>query len=177
MNAEDFKSLGDVVDVTLWDSSFIQFRDHLEFLALRPESRRRTRRCETFTLGNEAGEEVDMLRVFCEFGIRAVGTEINPKSDIAPADQRPSRAAATKQPAVPDDLVFLVEATLCVVIQLKRDFDQKDMDPFFANCCAHMAWPFWRQHVFDVVARSKLPQVPLPIFTPPMQPKKKSKSA
>jgi hypothetical protein len=176
MNAEEFRALGPVVDVSLWNSSFVQYRDHLEFLSLRPEARRVVRRCESYVLGNSInGHEKPMLRVFCEFGIRAFGDEVNPKSEPTPSDVVQGRAADASA-AETDDLVFHIEATLVVLFELRRDFEKKDMDLFFVNCCTHMAWPFWRQHVFDVVKRANLPDVPIPIFCPPAKGKQKKKS-
>jgi hypothetical protein len=29
----------------------------------------------------------------------------------------------------------------------------------------HNVWPFWRQHVFDVVGRARLPHITVPLFS------------
>src|SRR3546814_7740026 len=52
-----------------------------------------------------------------------------------------------------------IEAEFVVVYEVLDDIDETSI-PQFANFNAvHNVWPFWRQHVFDIVQRARLPQI------------------
>jgi len=154
MNAEELKKFARIRDVVLWESNFIQPNDYLEFESLKPQSRHRLDRCETYTLEERDGADArTMLRAYCEFAIRAVGVNGTDASKDSGSSE-----------SVP--VLFQIEATFALVFETKKEFDKKEADSFFMQSCTHICWPFWRQHVFDTLKRASLPMLSVPIHCP-----------
>lgn len=158
MNAEELKSLAHIRDVVLSGSAFVQPRDYLEYLSLHPQSRQRLDRCEVYRLVDDKGKETPMMRAICEYAIRAVGGVRHAGAD--PIDEESAKA-------VP--VLFQIEASFALVYELKQDFAQEQIDTFFKRSCLHVCWPFWRQHVFDILKRASLPLISVPLMCPPVE--------
>ena len=60
---------------------------------------------------------------------------------------------------------FIVEADFLVNYEMKSEIDPECIKAFADNNSVHNVWPFWRQHVFDVVARARLPQLEVPLYS------------
>lgn len=58
-----------------------------------------------------------------------------------------------------------IEADYVVSYEMLADLNEKHIKAFAEFNAVHNVWPFWRQHVFDVVQRGKLPQMEVPLFS------------
>jgi hypothetical protein len=58
----------------------------------------------------------------------------------------------------------VVEASYVVIYDITGDLDGEHLKAFAEYNVFHNVWPFWRQHVFDIVSRGKLPQIEIPLF-------------
>lgn len=56
-----------------------------------------------------------------------------------------------------------VTARFLLIYQCKQDLSERQLEALSDNF-VHNAWPFWRQHVFDLVQRSRLPRIEVPLF-------------
>jgi hypothetical protein len=72
--------------------------------------------------------------------------------------------------STPEDLtqdsknLAVIEATFVVEYEILGEIDENALKAFSEINAVHNAWPFWRQHVFDVKQRARLPtsvEVPL----------------
>ncbi|MBB1062084.1 hypothetical protein H4F98_16035 [Lysobacter spongiae] len=63
------------------------------------------------------------------------------------------------------DAFFVIEADFLVNYEMKADIDQECIKAFADNNAVHNVWPFWRQHVFDMVSRARLPQLEIPLYS------------
>jgi hypothetical protein len=91
----------------------------------------------------EEGRKVDLLQVRVELGIRVVRSK----------DGQPT-----------ESLVFLVEADFVVEYEVVSELQEEAIRAFAQFHAVHNVWPFWRQHVFDVVQRARLPSLDVPLF-------------
>lgn len=58
-----------------------------------------------------------------------------------------------------------VEAKFLVMYALSTRIDEEKAYKLFAeHNCVHNVWPFWRQHVFDIVQRGRLPMIEIPLM-------------
>lgn len=60
---------------------------------------------------------------------------------------------------------FEIEADFLVRYQMTGELDESALDVFANFNAVHNAWPFWRQHVFDIVQRGRLPHLDVPLFS------------
>lgn len=60
---------------------------------------------------------------------------------------------------------FLIEADFLVEFEMSSDLDEKAVEAFANFNATHNAWPFWRQHVYDVVQRGRLPHIDIPLYS------------
>lgn len=65
----------------------------------------------------------------------------------------------------PDETAQLViEADFVVEYRIVKEVSDDAIQAFVDFNAVHNVWPFWRQHVFDVVQRGHLPQLQVPFF-------------
>ena len=65
-----------------------------------------------------------------------------------------------------DPTVFvLIEADFMAEYALTGEVSDGAMAAFAELNSVHNVWPFWRQHVFDVVQRARLPSIEVPLFS------------
>lgn len=81
----------------------------------------------------------------------------------------------TRVKAQPDDnptIYFEIEADFVAEYELTDGVADDLVQEFAELNSVHNVWPFWRQHVFDIVQRGHLPQVEIPLFSgnPPSSP-------
>lgn len=67
--------------------------------------------------------------------------------------------------AAEPQMVFEIEAEFAVSYTFTADIAEEAIQAFANLNCAHIVWPFWRQHVFDTVARARLPQFEVPLLS------------
>lgn len=60
---------------------------------------------------------------------------------------------------------FGIEADYLVIYDLVTDVSDDALKAFADFNSVHNVWPFWRQHVFDLVAQARLPQLQIPLFS------------
>ncbi len=60
---------------------------------------------------------------------------------------------------------FQIEAEFLVSYEMQGTIDQECMRAFSDNNAVHNVWPFWRQHVFDIVSRARLPHLEIPLYS------------
>ncbi len=95
------------------------------------------------------GEKADILRVIVRFALRVVA---NGNEDVAAED------------VTHDEILHEIEAAFAVSYLMVEQPDEKTLHEFVSFNCVHNAWPFWRQHVFDVLKRASLPLIEVPLF-------------
>jgi hypothetical protein len=62
--------------------------------------------------------------------------------------------------------IFLeIEADFMVEYELLSDVSEPAIKAFADINSVHNVWPFWRQHVFDIVSRGRLPYLEIPLFS------------
>ncbi|MEJ1249584.1 hypothetical protein [Denitratimonas tolerans] len=60
---------------------------------------------------------------------------------------------------------FEIEADFVVRYQIAGGLDESALDVFANFNSVHNVWPFWRQHVYDIVQRARLPHLEIPLFS------------
>lgn len=60
---------------------------------------------------------------------------------------------------------FEIEADFLVEYELTAEISEAATKAFADHNCVHNVWPFWRQHVFDVVSRGRLPHLEVPLYS------------
>ncbi|RZO86875.1 MAG: hypothetical protein EVA65_00940 [Oceanococcus sp.] len=77
-----------------------------------------------------------------------LGTQVVPTQD---ADQR--------------DFLFRIEADFVAEYSIDGCPSDESVQAFAKYNAVHNVWPFWRQHLFDVVNRARLPQLAVPLMS------------
>lgn len=60
---------------------------------------------------------------------------------------------------------LVIEAQFLVEYTMSEELDDDAIKAFATSNSVHNVWPFWRQHVFDVVQRGRLPSIDVPLFS------------
>lgn len=90
--------------------------------------------------------EQELLEVLVLFGIRIVPPDTDEEDENPPFS-------------------FLIEAEYIVEYQIIDELSEDAIKAFAEFNAVHNAWPFWRQHVYDIVQKAGLPKLDLPLFT------------
>lgn len=110
------------------------------------EARQQSKRRVKFVIGTapagEEGQPLTLLQVYVELGVRVSAME-------------------SEDPPV----YFEIEADFLVEYEIKSELSPDAMKAFADINSVHNVWPFWRQHVFDVVSRGRLPHLEVPLFS------------
>lgn len=61
-------------------------------------------------------------------------------------------------------VLFEIEAEYLVEYLMTEDVPDDAIKAFAEFNAIHNVWPFWRQHVFDLVDRGRLPRLTIPLF-------------
>ena len=64
-----------------------------------------------------------------------------------------------------DHVYVEIEADFFVSYEITSPLDNDHMRAFSESNGVHNIWPFWRQHVFDLVQRGNLPPIEIPLFS------------
>lgn len=64
---------------------------------------------------------------------------------------------------------FEIEADFVATYRLDKMPDEEALKAFAEFNAVHHIWPFWRQHVFDIVHRSNLPNLEIPLLAGPQK--------
>lgn len=91
------------------------------------------------------GRIVRLLQVIVGLGIRIAGME----TEGAP-------------------IYFEIEADFLVEYERVSELSEAAINVFADYNSVHNVWPFWRQHVFDVVSRGRLPHLEVPLYSASM---------
>jgi len=75
--------------------------------------------------------------------------------------ERVVESAESEEPKV----YFGIEAEYLVIYDLAAEVSEEALKVFSELNSVHNVWPFWRQHVFDLVAQARLPQLRIPLFS------------
>ncbi len=111
------------------------------------EARQQFKRAVKFKLGEapadpETAAVVKLLQVYVELGLRITADQ----------DENPP-------------IYFEIEADFMVEYQVNAEIDGDAIKAFADFNSVHNVWPFWRQHVYDVVSRGRLPHLDVPLFS------------
>jgi hypothetical protein len=109
------------------------------------EVRQLSKREVRFALGEateDGGKPIKLLQVYVDLGLRIAGLE----NDNPP-------------------VFFEIEADFMVEYEMLSEISESAIKAFADVNSVHNVWPFWRQHVFDIVARGRLPQFDVPLFS------------
>lgn len=61
-------------------------------------------------------------------------------------------------------LHFQIEADYLIDYQLSGELSEEAANAFASFNAVHNVWPFWRQHVYDIVQRGRLPHLDIPLY-------------
>ncbi len=75
------------------------------------------------------------------------------------------RISADAPEGVEAPIYVQIEAEFVVVYEVIGEIEDSAISLFANFNAVHNAWPFWRQHVFDLVQRARLPQIEVPLFS------------
>lgn len=107
------------------------------------DARQQSKRQVKFVLGEIPGQsELRLLQVYVELGLRVTDSE----------------------PETPN-VFFEIEANFMVEYEIRSEVSEDAIKLFADLNSVHNVWPFWRQHVFDIVNRGSLPQLEIPLFS------------
>jgi hypothetical protein len=73
-----------------------------------------------------------------------------------------TRVVADNEAAEP--VYFVIEAEFLVEYEVTHALGEEAVKSFAHFNGVHNVWPFWRQHVFDIVQRARLPHLDIPLF-------------
>lgn len=96
---------------------------------------------------NSKRKKFEILRVFPKFGVRAVSCDKKMK---------------VKKPI---KVVFQIEAEFRADYLVRAPLPEAAVKEFSEYNAVYNAWPFWREHVFDIAARAQLPNIDIPLFS------------
>lgn len=108
------------------------------------QHRRNTRYGLVNSFSDETSYESDLV-VLVELGARLVGSESDESED--------------------PPVYVEIEAEFLVEYAMSASLDDSAIKAFARHNSVHNVWPFWRQHVFDIVQRGRLPSVEIPLFS------------
>lgn len=63
------------------------------------------------------------------------------------------------------NLLFMIEADYLVEYRIKDEISDDAAKAFAHFNGVHNVWPFWRQHVFNVVEQGRLPHIEVPLYS------------
>jgi hypothetical protein len=129
-------------DIQLFNCRFD--RPTLVFPEAEPTARQEHMRGVRFIAGEAEleGRTVKVLQILVKLGTRVV-------ADVQSDDP---------------EVYFLIEAEFQVEYEMTGELDEKALATFANLNGVHNVWPFWRQHVYDIVQRARLPQLDIPLF-------------
>lgn len=130
-------------DIQLFEASFD--RPTTVFSAEQPAARQEHLRGVQYVMGDtelEDGKPHKILQFLVHLGTRVV-------SDVP--DGEP-------------DVYFRIEAKFLVEYEMTSALGEDAIKAFADYNAVHNAWPFWRQHVYDIVQRARLPHLEIPLF-------------
>lgn len=104
----------------------------------------------TYFQDEEAKDEkiVNLLQIQVDLGTRVV-SEKKAKSDKGKGKKK---------------VFFIIEAKYLVEYEVKDDISDDALKAFSEYNAVHNVWPFWRQHVYDIVQRGRLPHLNIPLY-------------
>lgn len=112
------------------------------------------KRAVTFKRGKakaeaEASDELDLLQVQVALGVRVLKEK---EEGVDNQDE--------------EGTIFVeIEADFMVEYEVTSEVDEEAIKAFADFNSVHNVWPFWRQHVFDIVSRGRLPPIEIPLFS------------
>ena len=136
-----------LLDIRLSGSQFKQFSDWQIENVAKEKVTQQTMQGVAFKTGIEKIDEDEqkLAQILVSLGVRLVG---EPESD---EDEPP---------------VFLfIEANFTVEYIIQQELTNEALKIFAENNAVHNVWPFWRQHVYDIVQRAGLPHIDIPFYT------------
>lgn len=63
------------------------------------------------------------------------------------------------------EVLVRIQANYIVQYEMLAEPSEESLQAFAKFNAVHNVWPFWRQHVFDIVQRGSLPKVDIPLFS------------
>lgn len=74
-------------------------------------------------------------------------------------------ALEPEQSADAGTVLFTIEASFIVEYLAEAELEHESIRLFANHNGVHNVWPFWRQHVADVIDRARLPRFVVPLFS------------
>ncbi|WP_423906870.1 hypothetical protein [Candidatus Spongiihabitans sp.] len=75
------------------------------------------------------------------------------------------RLDKSKAKQVKSQTYVKIEADFLVLYEVKSKLSVAELKAFSQFNATHNVWPFWRQHVVDIVQRANLPKINIPLFS------------
>lgn len=61
-------------------------------------------------------------------------------------------------------VLFTIEADYLVDFEISGELSEEAAKAFASFNAVHNAWPFWRQHVYDIAQKARLPHLDIPLY-------------
>jgi hypothetical protein len=92
---------------------------------------------------------INLLQVSVNLGLRLVES-LDSSSETSEEDEK---------------IVYTIEVALITEFELMdTSFSEEDVEQFAERNAVHVAWPFWRQHVFSTLQSASLPVLQIPLM-------------
>lgn len=114
---------------------------------------------EVINFIDELEKEINVLRTYISLGVKGlikISQESNNDESIE---------------------LFNIEAIFRVDYVIKKELSDEEIKEFSTFNAVHNAWPFWRQHVFNMANNAKLPRIVIPFFRRTLKDTKNKKAA
>lgn len=95
-----------------------------------------------------------------KFTRELVTDDDQPKKIVNVVIELGTRVVSESSPAI----YIEIEADYLASYELSSDLDEEAIKAFADYNAVHNVWPFWRQHVYDIVQRGRLPHMDVPLF-------------
>lgn len=152
-NKTDISKRLHIQDIALWET---KLKREIEYPDIAPSSIRfqemRGVRVDSVEATSDDGSSVDILKMFVSLGVRC--RAVRPLSEGEAQDRDESDSS----------VLFTLEATFAVDYVVLDALAENEVTEFAQFNAVHNVWPFWRQHVFDMLKKASLPVPEVPFF-------------
>jgi preprotein translocase subunit SecB len=62
------------------------------------------------------------------------------------------------------EIDFVIEAEFLIEYEMTESLEDVTIGAFANHNAVHNVWPFWRQHVYDIVQRARIPHLDIPLY-------------
>ncbi len=113
------------------------------------------------------GEELEALQQHkrgVTYAVGSTGVDDNPEQRLLQVRVSLGTRVVPKTTEGEPVPLFVIEADYLVEYELNEDLPEEAIRAFAEFNVIHNVWPFWREHVFNIVGRGRLPRLEVPLY-------------